>query len=495
MTSESMGLSGGEWTVARPRSRPVLRMATRERKYLLLGVDLMLMNVVLLVAVTFLNDYTLPMNSLWDHAKWFFTLSMLWLIIGTVLDIYNLARAASTTGILANVGSAALMTTLIYLAIPWLTPPILRRMYALALVGLSTVVLVGWRVFYARALVQPAFHQRGLFLGQSGPAFALAHVIHQAALGDDANPFRGTGYEIIGRVADDERLGLDEGRDETIPLLGDTSKLVRLSRQYGVDEIIVAPEHENSLPAEAREILLDCRELGLRINSLANVYERLTGRLPVDYARYDLQLLLSPADTLGTRLYQSAKRALDIVLALLGLTVLGLVMPVVAIVNALTSPGPIFYRQERVGMGGRPFTLIKLRSMVTDAEKRCGAVWCGADDPRITPIGRILRKTRLDEVPQFINVLRGEMSVVGPRPERPYFVGQLAHTFPIYRARHALKPGITGWAQVHYEYGDSVEDARIKLEHDLYYVKHASLYLDLLILLHTVRVVIGAKGQ
>jgi lipopolysaccharide/colanic/teichoic acid biosynthesis glycosyltransferase len=195
-------------------------------------------------------------------------------------------------------------------------------------------------------------------------------------------------------------------------------------------------------------------------------------------------------------LYVAAKYCLDMALALVGLLFLGVVvLPLVAIANALTSPGPIFYRQERLGKGGRPFTLIKLRSMVRDAERCSGVVWCGKDDPRITPVGRFLRKTRLDELPQLLNVLRGEMSIVGPRPERPHFVGQLAHTFPLYRARHAVKPGITGWAQVHYEYGDSVEDARIKLEYDLYYVKHASLYLDLLTLLHTVRIVLGAKGQ
>jgi exopolysaccharide biosynthesis polyprenyl glycosylphosphotransferase len=429
------------------------------------------------------------------HIKWFATLSVLWLVIGTVLDVYNLARAASTSSILANAGSAALVTTLIYLAIPWLTPPILHRTYALGLVLLGAAVLVGWRAFYARALVQPAFRQRGLFVGNAGPALALAHVIHEAGLTDDANPFRGTGYEIVGRVADETRGDHPEDDPSGMPLLGDTGKLVRLSRQYGIDEIILAPELERDLARDAREVFLDCRELGLRINNLAHVYERLTGRLPVDYARYDLQLLLTPADTLGSRLYGAAKRVLDIVLALVGLVMLGLILPVVAVANALKSPGPLFYRQERVGKGGRPFTLIKLRSMVTDAERCSGAVWCGEADPRITPVGRFLRKTRLDEAPQLFNVLRGEMSLVGPRPERPHFVGQLARTFPIYRARHAVKPGITGWAQVHHEYGDSIEDARIKLEYDLFYVKHAKLYLDLLILLHTVRVVLGLKGR
>jgi lipopolysaccharide/colanic/teichoic acid biosynthesis glycosyltransferase len=261
-----------------------------------------------------------------------------------------------------------------------------------------------------------------------------------------------------------------------------------------VDEIILNLEEGHGFPMEAQEVLLDCRELGLRVSSLASIYERLSGRLPVDYARYDSQLLLSPADTPAFRLYQATKRALDVLIGIVGILVLGLLIPFVALANVLSSPGPLFYRQERLGKGGRPFTVLKFRSMVRDAEKY-GAVWAGKNDPRITPIGRFMRKVRLDEVPQFINVLRGEMSFIGPRPERPHFVGQLSRAFPLYRARHAVKPGITGWAQVHHEYGDSTEDARVKLELDLYYVKNAGFYLDLLTVLHTVRIVVGFKGQ
>lgn len=493
MASENMRIQKNtEWRMTQSAPRRELRLTAKERKLLLLIVDLVLANGMLLASVTLWNEFTPSAESLLGHAKWFVTLSVLWFILGTVLDIYNLARAASTTSILANVGITALLSTILYLAIPWFSPPILYRRYALGLVLLTTISLAAWRVFYARVLVQTAFRQRGLIVGSDVPALALAHIIQQGSqTDDDTSSLRGAGYEIVGRVSDD---ALEEAEAD-VPRLGDTRRLVRLARQYAVDEIILTPEDERGLPIETREILLDCRELGLRISSLASVYERLTGRLPVDYARYDLQLLLSPPDNPALRLHTAVKRALDVVLALVGLVLIGFMLPVVALVNALTSPGPLFYRQERLGKGGRPFTVLKFRSMVLDAERRSGAVWCGKNDSRITPIGRLLRKTRLDEVPQFINVLRGEMSFVGPRPERPHFVGQLARTFPLYRARHAVKPGITGWAQVHYEYGDSIEDSRIKLEYDLYYVKHASFYLDLLILLHTVRVIIGFKGQ
>ncbi len=492
MTSEGMEIkSCVEWSLPQSAPRTRLHLTAGERKYLLLGGDLVLVNGMLLAAVTLFNGFTFAAAASLGYVKWFATLSFLWLMVGTVLDIYNLARAASTSHILASTGSTALISTLIYLMIPWLTPPILHRTYVWGLLLLTTGVLVGWRVLYAQALVQPAFRQRGLFVGGAGPALALARVIHQAGQGEDANPFRGTGYEIVGRVAEEAPSDDDDG----IPLVGDVRRLVRLARQCGVNEIILMSQSEQDLSSEMREVLLDCQELGLKVSSVASVYERLTGRLPVEAARYDLQLLLSPADSPGTRLYWAAKRMMDILLALIGLVALGLILPLVALANVLASSGPLFYRQERLGCGGRPFPIIKLRSMIQDAERLSGAVWCGEGDPRITPVGQFLRKSRLDELPQLINVLRGQMSIVGPRPERPHFVGQLAHTFPLYRARHAVKPGITGWAQVHHEYGDSVEDARIKLEYDLYYVKHASLYLDLLILLHTVRVVLGLKGR
>jgi exopolysaccharide biosynthesis polyprenyl glycosylphosphotransferase len=186
---------------------------------------------------------------------------------------------------------------------------------------------------------------------------------------------------------------------------------------------------------------------------------------------------------------------MDVLLAVLGLVLTLPLFPLIALLIKRDSPGPVFYRQERLGKGGRIFRLIKFRSMRCDAESTTGPVWAGEHDPRVTRVGRVLRRARLDEVPQLINVLRGEMSVVGPRPERPAFVSQLQEKVPFYIHRLAMKPGVTGWAQVKYRYGSSVEDALEKLQYDLYYIKNLSVFLDLLILLQTVQIVLLGRGS
>jgi exopolysaccharide biosynthesis polyprenyl glycosylphosphotransferase len=485
--------------VPRPMSRISLHLSPIERKYLLMAVDLLLVNGSLLAAVTIWNDFALSWPALLAHAKWFITLSLVWSVAGTVLDIYNLARSASTTNIMASAGLATLSGAFLYLSIPWLTPPVVTRTYALGFVLLTTLTVMAWRVLYARALVQPTIHRRALVLGAPASASELIRELQEAGRIQDANPFRGSGYQIVGLVSD--RLeGTSEGADDDsdaieLPWLGDARHLTCLSRQHGVDEVILALGNGHVPSPEVHEALLDCRELGVQIVSLETVYERLTARLPAEYSQQDPNLILGPADSPTFRLYTALKRLIDILLSLLGLIGLVLIIPWVALANALCSPGPLFYRQRRIGKGGRSFVIYKFRSMIRDAEKYSGAVWCEENDPRITPVGRWLRKTRLDEVPQFINVLRGEMSVVGPRPERPCFVGRLTRTLPLYRVRNAVKPGLTGWAQLRYRYGDSVEDAWNKLEYDLYYVKHASLFLDLLILLQTPRVVLMLRGQ
>jgi exopolysaccharide biosynthesis polyprenyl glycosylphosphotransferase len=230
---------------------------------------------------------------------------------------------------------------------------------------------------------------------------------------------------------------------------------------------------------------MECQEHGVEISPMPVLYEDLTGKVPIHHVG-DNWLAALPLDhaALGG-FFPVFKRALDVGVSIVGLGIFAPILPFLAAAIYLDSPGPIFYRQERVGRGGRTFRVFKLRSMVPDAESDGEPVWAEERDSRVTRVGRFLRATHLDEFPQFINILKGDMSVVGPRPERPAFVEELDELVPFYRLRHAVKPGMAGWALVNHGYSGSVEDAMIKVQYDLYYIKHQSLYLDVLILFKT----------
>ncbi|MGB0383276.1 MAG: exopolysaccharide biosynthesis polyprenyl glycosylphosphotransferase, partial [Ardenticatenaceae bacterium] len=266
--------------------------------------------------------------------------------------------------------------------------------------------------------------------------------------------------------------------------------LVRLLKP---DEIIVATEGKAS--QKTLQAVLDSRELGIPITTMTTLYERVTGRVPIEHVDGNLDIILPMTRPSHTRLYLIMARLFDLMAVFLSLPLLIILIPLIWLANHLSDPGDLFYQQERVGKHGQPFQIIKFRTMIMDAEKQTGAVWASEKDPRVTPVGRFLRQTRLDELPQLWNVFKGEMSIIGPRPERPHFVQQLTKEIPFYRARHAVKPGLTGWAQVKYRYGASAEDALMKLQYDLFYIKHQGPYLDLLILLKTVQVVFGFKGR
>jgi sugar transferase (PEP-CTERM system associated) len=265
--------------------------------------------------------------------------------------------------------------------------------------------------------------------------------------------------------------------------------LERIAARHRADYLVVACDEQRGVLGG--EALLRCRLSGVRVFDAAGFCERVLRRIPVAFLRASQ---LAYADEISvTRVRRFFKRSFDLAMASALLLVAAPVMAVVAVVIKLDSRGPIFYRQERVGLGGGTYPLWKFRSMRTDAEKN-GAVWAQANDDRVTRVGRFIRKTRIDEIPQVFNVLLGQMSFVGPRPERPIFVEQLTRQIPFYGLRDATKPGITGWAQIRYPYGASVEDARNKLEFDLYYVKNGSLFLDLAIIFHTVRHVLLGRG-
>jgi sugar transferase (PEP-CTERM system associated) len=273
--------------------------------------------------------------------------------------------------------------------------------------------------------------------------------------------------------------------------LSDDRPLVAMVEQDAAEEVVVAvEERRGALPVEQ---LIAVRLAGYPVTELSSFLEAETGRVDLESVSPS-SLIFSDGFHGATQLAAIGKRAFDVAVAGTLLVLASPLMLAAAILVRATSPGPALYRQVRVGRGGRTFELVKFRSMRQDAEKH-GAQWAQENDPRITPVGRILRLTRIDELPQLWCVLRGDMSFVGPRPERPNFVEELAREIPLYRERHVVKPGISGWAQINFPYGASVEESRKKLEYDLYYIKNYSLFLDLFILLQTVRVVLWQHGS
>ncbi len=473
-------------------SLPSLGLRVSERRMLLAVVDVLLLWAALAAALMLTTDLVPDTGALFAAWKWYLTLAVIWFVFAALFDVYNLARAASTIYSTRAAGSAALLTTVIYLAIPWLTPTLVNRSYAFTLVLLGVGSILLWRVTYAQFFTQPTFQRRSLIVGTGARGQALALALRSRFALEDANPFRGTGNVPLGFVETSETAGAE--RVVGLPVVGNARDLVRLTREFAIDEIVLALAPYEPISGQFFEAVLDCRELGIPLTNMATVYERLTGRVPIEFANWDVETAASMDDTAFLRIYLALKRVIDGLTGLVGLLILGLMIPPIAVGNALTSPGPLFYRQQRVGKGGKPFRIYKFRSMGVDAEEQ-GATWAQPEDDRVTPVGKWLRRLHLDEVPQVINILGGDMSLVGPRPERPEFVGLLAGEVPFFRARHSLRPGVTGWAQIHQDYGSSIEDAKVKLEYDLYYLKNFSFWLDLVIMLRTVTKILGFKGR
>jgi sugar transferase (PEP-CTERM system associated) len=274
-------------------------------------------------------------------------------------------------------------------------------------------------------------------------------------------------------------------------VVGSIDDIPLLVSRLNVDRVVVSlADARGKLPMDK---LLDIRlESGVTFDHLASVYEEYTGKIAVENLRPSW--LIFSEGFRKTRILLATKRAIDLVVSAVGAVLAAPIMLIVALAIRFTSHGPILYHQRRVGLHGQVFTVHKFRTMKTDAERHTGPMWSTANDDRITSIGRVLRRTRLDELPQLWNVLIGEMSFVGPRPERPEFVSQLTEKIPFYGQRHVLKPGLTGWAQVRYTYGASVEDAIEKLQYDLYYIKNLSVALDVVIMLETIKTVILRRG-
>jgi sugar transferase (PEP-CTERM system associated) len=357
---------------------------------------------------------------------------------------------------------------------------VIGRGVTLIALPLALALMVTWRVAAHWLLGHPKVGEKILIVGSGESAVEIAREI----LGR-----RDAGYRVVGFVDSNADL---VGKSLINPrVLGTTSEMADITRREGVNRVVVAlGERRGQFPV--RELLDMSLSGDVAIEECASFYERLTGRVSLDMMRPSW--LIFSGRGRQSRLSGAVRAAVHRVVALTGALLSLPVALLTAVLIKLDSPGPVLYRQERVGKNGRAFNIMKFRSMRTDAEAN-GPVWASKNgDARTTRVGRVIRKIRVDEIPQFWNILKGEMSFVGPRPERPHFVKQLAEEIPFYEQRHLIPPGLTGWAQIKYPYGASIEDARQKLQYDLYYVKNQSLLLDAVILFETVKTILFGRG-
>ena len=396
-------------------------------------------------------------------------------------DFYDLTLVHSSRELIVRLLQAAGTASIILAALYFVAPDLMigNGIFVSALFVILFAILA-WRLAFNSVTGSLKLdEERVLFVGTGEAARKVARQIL------DQHEFA---YRVVGFIDDDpSRIG---ERIVNPAIVGTPADIDRLIIEHHVDRIVVGlSDRRGKLPVQE---LLRAKMAGIRVEDATTTYERVTGKILIDDLRPSW-LIFSDGFRVS-RITRLMKRTIDLALSLLlAITTLPLML-LTALLVLLEDGRPILYRQERVGENGRTFVLSKFRSMRKDAEKGGRPIWAKDGDDRVTRVGRFIRKTRLDELPQLWNVVRGDMSFVGPRPERPFFVDQLSQQIPFYQQRHAVKPGLTGWAQVKYRYGSSLEDAMEKLRYDLYYIKHLSVFFDLTIVFDTVKVVLFRKG-
>ena len=404
-------------------------------------------------------------------------------VFGVIFEMYKLQVASSQFLIVRSTILTSTTTAVVYLLTPVFSPLLpTNRLQIVTFFLVLFLSLMAWRLFYVRFLASNRFMQTAVLICEN-------YEVEELILGlENIDPH----YKIIGYVSIDS-IELDPRRRHYVEQI-ERNKLSTFVKENKVAEIVVAAQKTDGITAILYQQLLHLLESGKIIREYTQVYESKTQRIPVHYMSRDFYSFFPFSRSNQNKLYLTTVRTIEIALSLVGILFGTLLIPIVFLGNAIANKGRLFYRQERVGKDGIVFDILKFRTMVSNAEAN-GAVFTTVNDCRVTTFGKFLRKTRIDEIPQCINILKGEMAVIGPRPERPNFVKEIADRMPFYETRHIIKPGLTGWAQVNYSYGETIEDSLIKLQYDLYYIKHRSFYLDLNIALKTITTVLFYRGQ
>jgi exopolysaccharide biosynthesis polyprenyl glycosylphosphotransferase len=478
----------------KPSSQKVMRtnlwqLRVGERQTLLIVGDFLVALIALVISLYYWGSSERFMGFTMEFLQkrtpvWFYLLPLIWLVL--MVELYDIHRASDWKQTVRGVAGAALIGVILYLALffYYADPPnsLLPRRGVASYVILVSLLTLAWRRLYIKVFTAPQLMRRVLLIGGGRTGEILLDVINEMP----APPF------VIAGIVDDNHRKLGTFI-KGYQVIGTSDQLQNIVQENNISDIIVAISGE--MQGSMFQALLDTQEAGVEIVRMPITYEELLGRVPILSleANWLLRSFIDEARVSG--FYLLGKRVLDILGGLVGTLLLLIALPFVALAILLDDGMPIFYKQTRLGRGAQPYNMLKFRTMKRNAEPNGKPQWAREHDARATRVGRILRKTHLDELPQFLNVLRGEMSLVGPRAERPELVDYFQEHIPFYRARLLVKPGITGWAQINYGYAASIDETIVKLEYDLYYIKNRSIMMDLVVLLRTPATVLGFRGR
>ncbi len=412
---------------------------------------------------------------------WYFLLPLFWMAL--LVELYDVHRASSSRETIKGIGLATLINGLVYLLVYFTSEPnSLPRLGVAFFIAFVAFFTLLWRLLYIRVFTAPHLLRRVLILGAGNAGQTLVDVVSKRW----PPPFH-----LIGLVDDDpQKQGEEVGQFE---VLGSSEDLLEIIKEYEVSDLILAIT--SKMQGSMFQAILTAQEYGVNLTTMPQAYEEILARVPIFLleAEWIVRSFVEKSHT--STLYLLSKRLLDFAGGLVGTLGMLILFPFIGLAIIIETGFPVFFIQERLGRRGQPYNIIKFRTMERSASTDTDVRTTGEHDERVTKVGWFLRKTHLDELPQFINVLRGEMSLVGPRAERTELVKNFQDSLPFYRARLLVSPGITGWAQVNFGYAATVEETAVKLEYDLYYIEHRNIFLDLSILIRTVGTVFGLKGQ
>lgn len=466
--------------------KPLWRLTASERRFIILLGDLLVSAIALFVALYFWAQKDQWLQFSWQFLQerppeWYYLLPFFWIIL--LSELYDIRRAGRIKDVLQGILFALFVSGGLYLLLFFISSPnsLPRRGVAGFLIAAAVLTFL-WRLVYIKIFTAPVFLRRVLVVGAGRAGSSLSSIIK----GIWPPP-----YFLVGFIDDDPKK-IGTTINETA-VLGGSAHLLGIIKKETITDIIFSITGE--MKPDMSKAILAAEESGVVVTSMPVVYEELLGRVPINLLHDDwiLRSFLDESHSSGS--YEISKRIIDIIIGLTGLLVTIVLFPIISLFIIIDSGFPILFIQKRLGKSGKPFNLYKFRTMVQDAEKDGIARLAVENDERVTRVGRFLRKSRLDEFPQFFNLLHGDVSMVGPRAERPELVEKMQKKIPFYRARLFVKPGVTGWAQINYRYASNMEETAIKLEYDLYYIKHRTILLDATIIIRTAATVLRYLGQ